>query len=240
MPNEYISTRRGFFKNLFFIGTGSFAFLLGLRGLNSIRAKESGESFLSKIENSRVTNKFGKNKFKYFNKHQGATVVALASLIIPTDQDPGSNEAGVVFYIDDIVGGSEAKLQQYDKGIRWLDNYSETKFGKGKNFIDLGQRDQLKILKNLEETSQILYQRFGYLPQEKWRKRIDYIKKTISYRVKLAIGGPELEGVLFFKTVKGDVFDGFYASPISWQMIHYQGPPQFNGYHDYGKCHQKT
>ena len=43
----------------------------------------------------------------FFNIHEAATVDAIASRIMPgTADDPGAHEAGVVFYIDRTLGGT--------------------------------------------------------------------------------------------------------------------------------------
>jgi len=46
---------------------------------------------------------------QFFNDHQYALVAVLAALIIPTDEDPGATEAGVVNCIDRIAPESEQK-----------------------------------------------------------------------------------------------------------------------------------
>lgn len=55
----------------------------------------------------------------FFNLHQAATVDAIASRIMPgTADDPGAHEAGVVFYIDNSLAGSNLgyTLKTYTQG----------------------------------------------------------------------------------------------------------------------------
>ncbi|HEX3036474.1 MAG TPA: gluconate 2-dehydrogenase subunit 3 family protein [Thermodesulfobacteriota bacterium] len=240
MSEKYIYTRRVFFKKLFFTATGSLAFLSEASSLKGIGTKRTDGSFLSKNKIPKVTSESDKTQFKFFNKHQGATVAAIATIIIPTDHDPGANEANVVHYIDNVVSSSEAKQKEYAKGINWIDNFSEKKFGQGKKFITLSRQGQFGILTEFEETLQIIYTRPHYLPTEKWKKLIYVTKRRISYFTNLMLGGADVEEASFFRTIKSDVFDGFYSNPISWKMVNYQGPPQFYGYPDYDKCNQKT
>jgi gluconate 2-dehydrogenase gamma chain len=55
----------------------------------------------------------------FFNLHEAATVDALVSRILPgTADDPGAHEAGVVFYIDRSLGGTNLgySLKTYTQG----------------------------------------------------------------------------------------------------------------------------
>lgn len=56
---------------------------------------------------------------EFFNNHERATVDAIVSRIFPGDaDDPGAHEAGVVFYIDRSLGGSNLgyTLKTYTQG----------------------------------------------------------------------------------------------------------------------------
>lgn len=160
--------------------------------------------------------------------------MALARTIIPTDKDPGAVEAGVAYYIDNVASKSLVKQKNYKKGIQYIDEFSKRKFGK--EFLQLESKNQLEILEDFEKALQILYRKSPYLPSQKWRNRIFVRKKRLDYRMNLLLGGVNAEGARFFRTLKWEMFDAFYSNPISWKMIGYQGPPQFSGYPDYGKC----
>jgi gluconate 2-dehydrogenase gamma chain len=56
---------------------------------------------------------------QFFNIHESETVDAIVSRILPgTADDPGAHEAGVVFYIDGVLGGSNLgyTLKTYTQG----------------------------------------------------------------------------------------------------------------------------
>jgi len=87
----------------------------------------------------------------FFDKQQYATITELASLIIPTDQTPGANEARVNEYIDMIVGESDADMKKlYLDGLAWLDRTSTERHRN--RFVDLSAGQRVEIL---TEVSQI-------------------------------------------------------------------------------------
>lgn len=107
----------------------------------------------------------------FFNEHEWQTVDAATSRIIPTDEDPGAREAGVIAFIDRYLSGVDyiyanpwgsgflridgmqgkawnnriADLQErYHEGVRDLDRRSHQRFGG--DFVTLTEEQQDAVL----------------------------------------------------------------------------------------------
>jgi Gluconate 2-dehydrogenase subunit 3 len=86
----------------------------------------------------------------FFNKEQYATITELASLIIPTDDTPGANEAKVNEYIDMIVGESDDDTKKlYVDGLAWLDKTSMERHNG--NFLSLSLEQRVQILTEIAQ-----------------------------------------------------------------------------------------
>jgi gluconate 2-dehydrogenase gamma chain len=161
------------------------------------------------------------DRSRFFNEHQYALVATLAALIVPTDEDPGATEAGVVDYIDRLVAQSEEKQATYVKGLDWLDDLSQKEYDK--DFLSLGLREQIDLLRSLDETRTMRTRSVsGFLGRVD--RKIDKIWDDL-------FGVGHDSG--FFKEIRRDVFYGYYSNPISWKAVGYYGPPQPVGYPDY-------
>ena len=158
--------------------------------------------------------------------HEYVTVAAIATLIVPTDHDPGATEADVVGYIDRKVSRDAALRQRYAEGVRWIDKASAKLFGRGKRFIDLSSEQQIEVLKAAEATLQMRLRPVTSLWGRAWRKA----QKI--YDDLFGLG----QGATFFRFVREDTMAGFYTNPISWAMLGYIGPPQPRGYPHYEDC----
>lgn len=154
-----------------------------------------------------------KGDFKLFSHYQATVIDELTSLIIPTDEDPGAREAGVVFQLDHIVASSPKLKEQYTKGIEWLDYMAEKVFDK-ESFLDLTLDEKIKILK-IADSGRTSLTHKAYL--------------FIRYR-------GIIPAVRFFSAIKRQTFEVFYTSEMGWKMVGYQGPPQWAGHLDYHNC----
>jgi gluconate 2-dehydrogenase gamma chain len=86
----------------------------------------------------------------FFNKEQYAMITELASLIIPTDDTPGANEAKVNEYIDMIVGESDDDTKKlYVDGLAWLDKTSMKRHNF--NFLNLSLEQRVQILTEISQ-----------------------------------------------------------------------------------------
>ena len=86
----------------------------------------------------------------FFNKEQYAMITELASIIIPTDETPGANEAKVNEYIDMIVGESDAETKKlYLDGLAWL---NDTSIGRHKHkFLDLNPEQRVEVVTEISQ-----------------------------------------------------------------------------------------
>ncbi len=82
----------------------------------------------------------------YFSPSEYRTIDLLTSLIIPKDESPGAQEAGVSEFIDFMAAHGEKQIQQPMRdGLRWLD--STAKKDHGATFTNLSPEQQTEILK---------------------------------------------------------------------------------------------
>ncbi len=88
---------------------------------------------------------------KVLTPHQRAAIDAAAARIIPTDQDPGASEAGVVNYIERTLGSHDTgSLALYRTGVEELDQLAQEKFT-AKDFCSLDPAQQDHVLTFMEQ-----------------------------------------------------------------------------------------
>lgn len=186
---------------------------------------------------------------EFFNNHERETVDAIVSRIFPGDaDDPGAHEAGVVFYIDRSLGGTNLgyTLKTYTQGPFPVISEEPVSVTASSNrnqydFIDLGT-DQAS--------------RYGYqsvlAPQETYRRGIealdaysqskhenDFVDLTPDEQDAIlgemqedkATGfeGPSARG--FFTQLRNDTIEGMFSDPmyggnqglVGWELIGYPG-----------------
>jgi gluconate 2-dehydrogenase gamma chain len=82
----------------------------------------------------------------YFSAPEYRTIDVLTGLIIPQDESPGAQEAGVSEFIDFLAAHGEKEIQQpMRNGLKWLD--STAKKGYGTSFTSLFPEQQIEILR---------------------------------------------------------------------------------------------
>lgn len=151
--------------------------------------------------------------FKFFSPYQATVLDEVTSLIIPTDDDPGAREVGMVFKLDHIVARSSNLKKQYIKGIEWLD-YMAEKTSNKESFLDLSIDEKIKILK-IADSGRTSLTHKAYL--------------FIRYR-------GIIPAIRFFRMIRRQTFEVFYTSEMGWKVVGYEGPPQWAGHLDYHKC----
>src|SRR6202000_1447118 len=71
-------------------------------------------------------------KFRFFTEHEGAVIKAAAARLIPGPEDdpieklynsPGATEAGVVYYIDDMLSAFDFKVPKIFAGGPWSNRH---------------------------------------------------------------------------------------------------------------------
>lgn len=82
----------------------------------------------------------------YFSPSEYSTIVVLTGLIIPKDDSPGAQEAGVSEFIDFMAAHGEKEIQQpLRDGLQWLESAAKKHYGV--TFLKLSPEQQIEILK---------------------------------------------------------------------------------------------
>ncbi|MDQ2655199.1 MAG: gluconate 2-dehydrogenase subunit 3 family protein [Chloroflexota bacterium] len=185
----------------------------------------------------------------FFNMHEAATVDAIVSRLMPGDEsDPGAHEAGVVFYIDRSLGGTNLgyTLKTYTQGPFPVISEEPVEVTASSNrnqydFIDLAT-DQAS--------------RYGYQsvlsPQEVYRRGLEFLDAyalgkheknfvDLTEDEQDAILGEMQEdkatgfdgpsGRAFFTQLRNDTIEGMFSDPmyggnqgmVGWELIGYPG-----------------
>jgi len=95
-----------------------------------------------------VTN--GASEFKIFSIDEGAEYAAIAARIVPSDESPGASEAGVVFFMDNVLSdGREPEYEILKAGLQNLKSICTERFGVT-NFYSLNLSQQDQLLREIE------------------------------------------------------------------------------------------
>jgi gluconate 2-dehydrogenase gamma chain len=90
-------------------------------------------------------------KFGVLTLEQARQVEAIASQIIPTDDQPGAREAGVVYFIDRALETFDTdSVPVYEKGLASLNQLTCNKYPEAKTFADATSEEQHAVLTELE------------------------------------------------------------------------------------------
>jgi gluconate 2-dehydrogenase gamma chain len=82
----------------------------------------------------------------YFSPSEYRTIDVLTGLIIPKDESPGAQEAGVSEFIDFMAAHGEKQIQKPMRdGLQWLDSAATKDYGA--SFLKLSPEQQTEILK---------------------------------------------------------------------------------------------
>jgi hypothetical protein len=86
----------------------------------------------------------------YFSPSEYRTIDVLTGLIIPNDESPGAQEAGVSEFIDFMAAHGEKQIQQpMREGLAWLNSAAKKNYRTG--FTSLSSEQQTEILKRAAE-----------------------------------------------------------------------------------------
>ena len=116
----------------------------------------------------------------HFSVAQGADVEAIASRIIPTDDAPGAKEAGVVYFIDRMLGAAaKDQVPLFDGGLAALSTYVTKTFPSNTTFASLSADQQDAALRSIEKTPFFGAMRFatiaGFLSLPKYGGNRDFV-----------------------------------------------------------------
>ncbi len=90
--------------------------------------------------------------FTILGSEEAREFAAIAARIIPTDETPGATEAGVIYFIDNILGTSRTEaLEPMRAGLASLQASAQSTYGSA-SFSALTPEQQDALLVSIEET----------------------------------------------------------------------------------------
>lgn len=190
---------------------------------------------------------------QFFNIHEAATVDAIASRILPgSPDDPGAHEAGVVFYIDQSLGGANLGYT--------LKTYTQGPFPVVREEpVSVEAASQRDIYDYVTVESDH-FSRFGYQsvlsPQEVYRRGLEFVDAYAQSQFEenfidltpeqqdqvltdmdedTATGFEGPSGRAFFTQLRNDTIEGMFSDPMyggnrglaGWRLIGYPGAQRF-------------
>jgi len=91
--------------------------------------------------------------FKTLSDDEAKEIEAFVEQIIPTDDTPGAREAGVIYFIDRVLGAERSDLlPAIREGMTNLTERARRAHGSGTLFSNLAAGDQIALMKQIEET----------------------------------------------------------------------------------------
>jgi gluconate 2-dehydrogenase gamma chain len=185
----------------------------------------------------------------FFDIHEAETVDALVSRILPgTADDPGAHEAGVVFYIDRVLGGPNLgySLKTYTQGpfLVTSDEPVTVEAASSRDIYD-------SVLVASEQVSRYGYQSM-LTPQEMYRRGLGFVDAYTQSQFQkdfVDLSTDQQDQVLtdmaadkatgfdgpgaksFFTPLRNDTIEGMFSDPLyggnqdlaGWKLIGYPG-----------------
>lgn len=91
--------------------------------------------------------------FKILSDGEAKEIEAFAEQILPTGDEPGVKEAGVIYFIDRALGDERGDLlPKIREGMTELTQRAQRDHGSGALFSNLSVEDQIALMKQIEET----------------------------------------------------------------------------------------
>jgi gluconate 2-dehydrogenase gamma chain len=92
-------------------------------------------------------------KFAWFDPTAAAEVNAIACQIIPDDETPGADRAGVIWFIDRALAGyDEDKRELYKSGLEQMQSKRAELFPGSSSVAGLAKDQQIQLLRAMEKT----------------------------------------------------------------------------------------
>lgn len=222
---------------------------LATTGIASIGAATT-HAFQATPEASPVAEMTGPERpAAFFNIHEAATVDALVSRILPgSADDPGAHEAGVVFYIDRALGGTNLgyTLKTYTQGpfLVVAEEPVAVEAASSRDIYDY-------VIVAGEQASRYGYQSI-LTPQEVYRRGLEFVDAYAQSQFQKAFVDLDAEqqdsiltdmdedkatgfegpsGKAFFTQLRNDTIEGMFSDPmyggnrdlVGWKLIGYPG-----------------
>ena len=93
------------------------------------------------------------HKFISFDAATAAEINAIACQIIPDDETPGADRAGVIWFIDRaLAGNDEDKRELYRRGLGDMQSKRVQMFPDSSSIASLAKDQQIQLLRAMEQT----------------------------------------------------------------------------------------
>ncbi|MFT5138475.1 MAG: gluconate 2-dehydrogenase gamma chain [Lysobacterales bacterium] len=136
MPEEK-NTRRKFIRQS---GELAGAAWLGLSFTSLISLSESAQGA-----------RFSGDEFETLTKEEAIEIEAIAAQIMPTTDTPGATEAGVVYFIDKVLGGDRNyQLAEVRTGLQVFETEIANRYD-NRRFSELSSKQQIKRLESIDD-----------------------------------------------------------------------------------------
>src|SRR5579864_8496267 len=95
----------------------------------------------------------GANRLVWFDPEMAAEIKAMAAQIIPDDDTPGAERAGVIWFIDRALSGYDQDKQElYKRGLAETQTKRAELFPGSTSIANLASDQQIALLKAIEQT----------------------------------------------------------------------------------------
>jgi hypothetical protein len=176
-------------------------FLTSAGALTGASIFRIGAPALAVIAQSACSARDAAAPFQTLGDAEAADFRAISARIIPTTDTPGANEAGVIYFWDNVLGGSQARLLPVARSLR-----EELNDSLGRPFSELTADEQDEALRRVETDGRFMVWRnltmFGFFAMARYGGNKDHISW-------------ELVGY------KGH--HGAWAPPFGYYDAHYEG-----------------
>jgi hypothetical protein len=176
--------------------------------------------------------------FRFFTAHEGAVIKAAAARLVPGPDDdpteklynsPGATEAGVVYYIDHMLGAFSFKVPKIFAGGPWSDRHGGHE-NYMKHFVPLAPRQRVAWKKRVAQL-QVAYRKA--VKQLDAAAGGDFAKASASTQDQALTNLGAVRDLIF-----GHTIEGMYSVPeyggnrngAGWKGVYWPGDSQPRGY----------
>ena len=197
------------------IGADCFNFLLGIclgvasGGMNKVLARRDAAR--------------GRGTLRWFTPDEAAVAEALATVIVPSDEEtPGIDEVDVlgppaIVMLDKLVTTSPHRQYLYSRGLLSFDTWALNQHGC--KFAEMPKEDQITLFRAAEQIYASLTWS-GPAVLKAWRR----------LRASMRVGSGSFFAAQLYPQIRNDCLQVFYTSRVSWVWLEYDGPPMDEGY----------
>jgi gluconate 2-dehydrogenase gamma chain len=102
---------------------------------------------------AQVVRESAASEFEFFDKQTAAEVAVIAVQILPSDDGPGAEEAGIIYFIDRALKTFDSDKQGvYKEGIAELQNTREKLFPGSTSIAALPREQQARVIHAIEKS----------------------------------------------------------------------------------------